>query len=148
MRNEIITRINDLFDENIDLKVRNEYLENIRNEQERIVLAASENDCSFSILDNKLLEYGKKTLKKEVFRNWGTDVSVKRDEATKELVFESFEEWVNNNIREDEIPENMSKEDVKKLIYKYALEEAKEKAKAIKVLEERKLKERDTKENE
>ena len=47
-------------------------------------------------------------------------------------------------IREDSIPENMSKEEVKNSIYKYSLEDYnKEKAKAIKCFEERELKERE-----
>lgn len=144
MRNEIITKINDLFDENIDLKVRNEWLETIKKGQESLAIDASESDFYISELDKKLIDFGKKSLKTNVLRSWGTDVAVKRDETTKELIVQSYEKWIGEMIREDSIPENMSKEEVKNSIYKYSLEDYnKEKAKAIKCFEERELKERE-----
>ena len=61
MRNEIITKINDLFDENIDLKVRNEWLETIKKGQESLAIDASESDFYISELDKKLIDFGKKS---------------------------------------------------------------------------------------
>lgn len=146
MRNEIIIKINDLFDENIDLKVRNAYLE--AKEKERNEACSCERQEK-SKLDFKIIEYGRKHLSEQVLKNWGNDVSVHRDDETNDIKITSFNRWYENKINKSYVPENMSMEEVKELIYPYALEKyEEEKAEAIKKFEEKELKNKEEEENE
>lgn len=146
MRNEIINKINDLFDENVNLKVRNAYLEAKENERNEACSCERQEKTK---LDFKIIEYGRKHLAKEVLKSWGTDVSVYRDDETNDIKITIFDRWYENKINKSYVPENMSMEEVKELIYPYALEEyEKEKAEAIRKFEEKELKNKEEEENE
>ena len=106
MRNEIINRINNLFDENVELKVKVESLELREKQREK-----SKKDNSMNSLDVKLLEYGRETLAKEVISSWGNEVSVCRNEESKEIKITPYEKWLDQKVAYN-IPTNMSKEDV------------------------------------
>lgn len=146
MRNEIINKINDLFDENVNLKVRNAYLEAKENERNE---ACSCERQEKSKLNFKIIEYGRKHLTNEVLKSWGNEVSVHRDNETNDLKITSFNRWYENKINKSYVPENMSIEEVKELIYPYALEKyEEEKAEAVKKFEEKELKNKEEEENE
>lgn len=106
MRNEIINIINNLFDENVELKVKVESLELREKQREK-----SKKDNSMNSLDVKLLEYGREILAKEVISSWGNEVSVCRNEESEEIVITSYEKWLDRKVSYN-VPTNMSKEDV------------------------------------
>ena len=64
-RNELINKINDLFDENVNLRIRNEYLELLQkdNTVEEIKV---DSKPQLSRLDKKMVEYGKSMLYEKV----------------------------------------------------------------------------------
>lgn len=68
MRNEIINRINNLFDENVELKVKVESLELREKQRERSKITSVSKDNAMNPLDEKLLEYGRESLAKTLFQ--------------------------------------------------------------------------------
>ena len=134
MRNEIITSINNLFDENFNLKVRNEYLEDWKNQRENIVCCSDDIENE----NKKIIEYGKKKLKDQVISSWRNRVVVFRNDETGEIETTEYNKWLELKISDDEIPKNMSAEEVKKYIYDYAIDDyKKEKEKSIEDFKER-----------
>lgn len=111
MRNEIINRINNLFDENVELKVKVESLELREKQREKSKIAQVFKDNAMNSLDVKLLEYGRETLAKEVLSEWGNKVSVCRNEESEEIEITPYRKWLDRKVSYD-IPTNMSKEDV------------------------------------
>lgn len=142
-RNDIITAINDMFDENAELKTKNKYLEKICDEHQK---TKSEKEEKINPLDLKILEYGKGKLMEELFNKWSNDVNVRREEGSNELIITPYEEWLYKKIRYQRLPNNMSIEDVKLALYGCGIETyASEKEKAINNFKE---KESEKKENE
>ena len=111
MRNEIINRINNLFDENVELKVKVESLELREKQRERSKITSVSKDNAMNPLDEKLLEYGREGLAKNVISSWSNEVSVCRDEESKKIKITPYEKWLDQKLSYD-IPANMSKEDV------------------------------------
>ena len=111
MGNEIINRINNLFDENVELKVKVESLELREKQRERSKITSVSKDNAMNPLDEKLLEYGRESLAKNVISSWGNEVSVCRDEESKKIKITPYEKWLDQKLSYD-IPANMSKEDV------------------------------------
>lgn len=111
MRNEIINRINNLFDENVELKVKVESLELREKQRERSKITSVSKDNAMNPLDEKLHEYGRESLAKNVISSWGNEVSVCRDEESKKIKITPYEKWLDQKLSYD-IPANMSKEDV------------------------------------
>lgn len=141
MRNELITKINDLFDENINLKVRNEYLES-QNKNPTIAPANKESTkTKLSEIDKKILKYGKSILYENVITHRWVDIEEDNDGN---CVCQKFEKWVKNAIAFYSIPDNFSKEDILNIFHK-ELEEiySKKKAEAIQEFEKEKAKEDD-----
>lgn len=137
MRNELITMINNILDENTDLKVRNAFLEAKENERNKDCCNSKADIKGYSKLDEKIIEYGKKELADKLLNSYSNQVRVSRDESTKELKFTTFDNWYKDKIYEKYIPKNMSYEEAKELIYPYAVEKyEKEKVEAIKSFEE------------
>lgn len=118
-RNDIITAINDMFDEIVELKAKNKYLEEICNEHQK---TKSEKEGKINLLDLKILEYGKEKLTEELFDKWRNDVDVRRAEDSNELIITSYEEWLDKKIRYQRLPHNMSAEDVKLALYDCSIE--------------------------
>lgn len=147
MRNDIINMVNDIFDENVDLKIRNAYLE--AKEKEREESVTCELSCEpqeKTKLDIKIIEYGKKALAKETLSTWGNEVSVYRDDDSKEIIITSFDKWLKERIIDSSIPNDLSRAELKELIYPYAVERyEKEKAESMKKFEEKELKESEEK---
>lgn len=142
-RNDIIAAINDMFDENAELKTKNKYLEKICDEHQK---TKSEKEGKINPLDLKILEYGKGKLMEELFNKWSNDVNVRRAEGSNELIITPYEEWLYKKIRYQRMPHNMSIEDVKLALYDCGIETyALEKEKAINNFKE---KESEKKENE
>jgi hypothetical protein len=141
MRNEIITKINDLFDENTNLRARNAFLEAKENENNKVCISDSETKNS---LDKRIIEIGKKTIADTALKKYGNDVYTSRDEETKEIKQTTFEHWLENKLYAKDIPKNMTYEEVKEVIYPYAKElYEKEKAESLKKFEEREKEESD-----
>lgn len=140
MRNDLIISINNLFDENANLKARNEYLENYFKEHEKPhKMTGYKSDIN--PIDLKIIKYGKQQLCEKVLKSWNSNVSVYRDENTKELIVTKYDKWLKDKIYRDYIPEDMSSEEVINAIYDYAMEMyEEEKVKAIKRFEEKELK--------
>ena len=111
MRNEIINRINNLFDENVELQVKVESLELREKQRERSKITSVSKDNAMNPLDEKLLEYGREGLAKNVISSWSNEVSVCRDEESKKIKITPYEKWLDQKLSYD-IPANMSKEDV------------------------------------
>lgn len=142
-RNDIITAINDMFDENAELKTTNKYLEKICDEHQK---TKSEKEEKINPIDLKILEYGKEKLIEELFITWRNDVDVRRAEDSNELIITPYEEWLYKKIRYQRLPHNMSIEDVKLALYDCGIETySSEKEKAINKFKE---KEAEKKENE
>lgn len=140
MRNDLIIAINNIFDENVNLRVRNEYLERYYEENEKSKTCCAKENKKISELDLKTIDFGKKQLTDKVISTWRNEVNVSRDEKNNSLVITSYDEWLDEKICESEIPENMSKTEVKNIIYDYANQlYEKEKVKAIKYFEEEEL---------
>jgi len=143
MRNDLIIAINNVFDENVNLKVRNEYLERYYEENEKLKTCCAKDNKKISELDLKIIDYGKSQLADKVIKTWSNEVSVSRDEKTNDLITTPYDKWLDRKIYENEIPENMSKTEVKNIIYDYANQlYEKEKVKAIKYFEEKELEEK------
>lgn len=145
-RNDIIAAINDMFDENTELKTKNKYLEKIFDEHQKTKSEKEEKINPINPIDLKILEYGKEKLIEELFITWRNDVDVRRAEDSNELIITPYEEWIDKKIRYQRLPNNMSLEDVKLGLYGYIIETyASEKEKAINKFKE---KEAEKKENE
>lgn len=135
MRNEIIRLINDVIDENTDLKIRNAFLE--AEEKRRTEICCSEKN-EMTALDYKINEYGRKKLAEDILKAYGNQVYVSRDEDTKELKFTTYDAWVKNKIYSNYIPTNMSQEEVENAIESYARKlYEKEKSESLKRFEEK-----------
>ena len=129
-RNDLIITINNLFDENTNLKVRNEYLESQLEDKSKTKMV----DKKDAPLDNdtiKIIGYGIKKLYDEVIR-CSCNISVERNKETQELIITSFDKWFDDRIYTYNIPDNMSKEDIKNILFGVLKEEyEEEKSKAI-----------------
>lgn len=112
MRNELITKINEIFDENIDLKIKNELLESKLN-KENNCCEKTERKAEFTELDKKVLEYGKKTLADKVMVS--ANINVKKLENG-DYNCTKFEEWAKESIYIYYIPEKFSKEELINLL--------------------------------
>lgn len=135
-RNDLIVAINNLFDENTDLKVRNEYLEgeNKRNNKTCIL----DQSPRMSEEDYLLLEYGKEQLREKVISTYNR-VSAWKLEESNEIKTTDFETWVKDKIDTYYIPEMFSKKEIINIFYNELNElYGKEKAEAIKKLEREK----------
>ena len=139
MRNDLIIAINNIFDENVNLKVRNEYLEKYHEEHEKPKTCCADKRTEVSPIDLKVIAYGKEKLCDEVLKGWN-NVEVHRDEETKELKTTSYEKWLDSKIYKDYIPDNMTRNEVMNIIYDNAIEiYEKEKIQAIQRFEEKEL---------
>ena len=136
-RNELITSINDLFDEINNLKARNEYLENT-------YMFYETRDAGDTLeiktdLDRKLITYAKKKLYDQIIRSWNYSVEARRDNDTNETTIETFKDWLNRMIMVDDVPEYMSVEEAKNVIFDAANERYEiEKEKTLRELEQQK----------
>lgn len=140
-RNDIIAAINDMFDENAELKTKNKYLEEICNEHSK---TKSKKEEKINPLDLKIIEYGKEKLMEELFNNWSNDVDVRREQDSNELIITPYEEWLDKKTRCQRLPHNMSAEDVKLALYGCSFETyALEKEEAINRFKEKELKEKE-----
>ena len=108
MRNELITKINEIIDENKELKARNDYLEAYKRRSEKACNVATE---SITEIDRKLIEIGKKKLLEEVLWYY-SEVRAFRNEETKEIEITPYETWIDNKINRGCIPNNMSQEEL------------------------------------
>ena len=139
MRNDLITKINNLCDEVTDLRARNSYLESqIKKEIMCVDTAKSSLEMKTDI-DRKLLDYAKKELFEKVLRGY-SKLEVKEKDG--KFIFTTFEEWSERKIYNDYIPSAFSKEDIKNILYNELFEKYEsEKAEAIKEYEKNKMKE-------
>lgn len=135
-RNELITTINDLFDQLNNLRSRNEYLENNH------MFYETQNTCECEIktdLDRILIKYAKEHLYEDVMRSWCSKVDVWEDSETHETIIETYDDWFNNKIYREHIPEYMSVEEVKNIVFDKAFKEyEEEREKALKEFESKK----------
>lgn len=133
-RNKLITTINDLFDQINNLRSRNEYLENNH------MFYETQNTCECEIktdLDRILIKYAKEHLYEDVMRSWCSEVDVWEDSETHETIIETYDDWFNNKIYREHIPEYMSVEEVKNIVFDKALKEYEEnKERALKEFKE------------
>ena len=136
-RNDLIIAINNLYDENVDLKVRNEFLESQLKDKSKTKIIDKDRSKETNEILNKIIEYGKKILFDEVIKNgYGSKIKVWEDEETKELKTTSLNQWIENKIYTYNIPNNMSKEDVEIILHIEILElYDEERANAIKEFE-------------
>lgn len=139
-RNDLIIAINNLYDENIDLKVANEFLKNKVEDKSKTKMCVEDKSKEINDTLNKLIEYGKNKLFEEVIRNgYGSNINVWEDEETKVIKTTTLEKWLDNKIYSSYIPDNMSKEDVKNILCNEIMElYEQEKSKAIKDFEKKK----------
>jgi len=138
MRNEIINKINNLFDENIDLKIQNEYLKSTLEKKEVCREAKEEPNTQLSDLDTKVLEYGRKKLYSAIAPSSYVDVT-RKDNG--EIKTTTFTDWVMDAISSYNLPNNFSKEDIANIYDKELKEEyQKRKANAIKDFEKEEAK--------
>ena len=143
LRNDLIIAINNIFDENVNLKVRNEYLERYYEENEKPKTCCAEKMAEVKPIDLKIIEYGKKQLCEKVIRSWDRGVSVSRNRETNEIETTPYDAWLERKIYDDEIPDDMSKNDVKNIIYNIAIKiYEEEKINAIKKFEDQELEEK------
>lgn len=134
-RNELINKINDLFDEVVNLKIRNEYLEFLQ--KDNTVKEIREKPQLLE-LDKKMSEYGKSVLYEKVI----THRYVRVEEGNNgDLACEKFESWVENAISKYYIPDSFSKDDIIN-IFSNELHEiySKKKAEAIQEFEKERAK--------
>lgn len=112
MRNEIINTINNLFDENIDLKVRNEYLEG-KLDKENVCCEKVESNVELTELDKKVLKYGKAILLDKVIVPANISVNKLDNEG---YSCTKFEDWSKDSIYTYNMPDNFSKEELINLL--------------------------------
>lgn len=108
MRNTLITQINEIIDENIDLKFRNEYLES-KIDKENTCCEVEKDDIKLTVLDKKLLKFGKDALRDKVVTNGNINVN-KLDDGT--YYCTEFEEWAKDSISTYYMPDIFSKDDI------------------------------------
>ena len=115
-RNDLIITINNLFDENVNLKVRNEYLESQLEDKQKTKRSVKDNSVKIDTLLNKLIDYGKDKLFDEVIKSgYGSSINVEeKDDGTFKTT--SLDRWLENKIYTFNIPDNMSKEDIKNIL--------------------------------
>ena len=106
MRNELITKINEIIDENTELKTRVEYLGGREKNRCEIV---NEEIKGISELEKKVLEYGKEVLLDKVIINCNINVT-KLENGNYQ--YTSFEEWSRESIYSYYLPDNFSKEEI------------------------------------
>lgn len=139
MRNDLITKINNLFDEVTDLRARNGFLESQRREEMRCVDTSNNTTEIKTEQDRKLIDYAKKSLVDKVLRGY-TNMRIKK--VNDKYEFTSFDEWANYKIYADYVPNQFSKEDIKNILFTELKEKYnQEKAKAIKEYEKQEQKE-------
>ena len=115
-RNDLIITINNLFDENTNLKVRNEYLESQLGDKSKTKMCVEDKSIKIDSLLNKLIDYGKDKLFNEVIKSgYSSTISVKENEKGS---FETtlLDKWLENKMYTYNIPDNMSKEDIKNIL--------------------------------
>ena len=115
-RNDLIITINNLFDENTNLKVRNEYLESQLEDKSKTKMCVEDKSIKIDSLLNKLIDYGKDKLFNEVIKSgYSSTISVKENEKGS---FETtlLDKWLENKMYTYNIPDNMSKEDIKNIL--------------------------------
>ena len=106
----------DLFDENTNLKVRNEYLESQLGDKSKTKMCVEDKSIKIDSLLNKLIDYGKDKLFNEVIKSgYSSTISVKENEKGS---FETtlLDKWLENKMYTYNIPDNMSKEDIKNIL--------------------------------
>ena len=113
MRNTIITEINNIFDENVDLKIRNEYLESKFN-KENICCEKVENKIELTELNKKIIEFGKDALRDKVITS--ASISVNKLENG-DYYCTKFEDWAKDCISGYYMPDNFSKDELVNLFY-------------------------------
>lgn len=122
-RNELIIAINNLYDRNIDLEVRNEFLENQLKDKSKTKTIDKDRSKETNEILNKIIEYGQNKLFDEVIRSgYNANIKVWKDEETKELKTTSLDQWLENKIYKYNIPDYMSIEDVKNILHIKILE--------------------------
>lgn len=99
---EIISEIINVYDENEVLKRKVEML----SQKEVSVNTGGK----LSVIDNKLLEYGKQKLVEDLLYDWNKSVNIAKNEDTGELKIESYKDWF-RELSSNNIPTNMSKEE-------------------------------------
>lgn len=115
-RNDLIITINNLYDENTNLKVRNEYLESQLEDKRKTKMCVEDKSVKIDVLLNKLVDYGKDKLFDEVIKSgYSSTINVKENEKG---AFETtpLDKWLENKIYTYNIPDNMSKEDIKNIL--------------------------------
>lgn len=117
-RNDLIIAINNLYDENIDLRARNEYLESQLKDKERTKMPSEDKSVKIDTLLNKLIDYGKDKLFDEVIKS-GYSSNIKVEESNLEGLYNTttLDKWLEGKIYTYNIPDNMSKEDIKNILY-------------------------------
>ena len=109
-RNDLIITINNLFDENTNLKVRNEYLESKLKDKSKTKMCVEDKS------NQKIIDYGKGKLFDDVIRSgYSSTISVEENEKG---TFETtpLDKWLENKIYTYNIPDNMSKEDIRNIL--------------------------------
>mgnify|MGYP000349801032 FL=1 len=101
---EIISEIINVYDENEVLKRKVEMLESKKE-------VSVNTGGKLSVIDNKLLEYGKQKLVEDLLYDWNKSVNIAKNEDTGELKIESYKDWFRRAFRSNNIPTNMSKEE-------------------------------------
>lgn len=140
MRNKIITEINNIFDENIDLKIRNNYLEELHEEKNTTCEVVVDRE-ELSELNKKIIKYGKDTLLDKVISSANISIN-KLENGT--LKCTEFKDWAKESISNYHLPDNFSKEDIINILYDELLNKYNEKkARRIKEFEKSKSEEND-----
>ena len=101
---EIISEIINVYDENEVLKRKVEMLESKKD-------VSVYTGGKLSVIDNKLLEYGKQKLVEDLLYDWNKSVNIAKNEDTGELKIESYKDWFRRAFSSNNIPTNMSKEE-------------------------------------
>lgn len=102
---EVISEIIRLYDEVEELKVKNNHINN----PQSIITTNAELSC----LELKILEYGKEKMFDEVCSKYSRSVRVDRNEETDELKAQTYGSWFSSAIRYSEIPDNISRQEIK-----------------------------------
>lgn len=148
-RNSLIIAINDLYDENMSLKIEVESLLEQLDKKNKL----SKDSCNINKNDTKettlkLVDYAKKKLIKDCISDWYNEINVSRDEESKEIKVTNYDTWLDRKIKNSNIPNNMSIDEVKNIIYEYARKNyEEEKKESIKKFEDNELKEKLEEEN-
>lgn len=116
-RNDLIITINNLYDENVNLKVKNEYLESQLKDKERTKMSVEDKSVKIDALLNKLIDYGKNKLFEEVIKS-GYSSNIKVEESDLKGLYNTtpLDKWLEKKMYTYNIPDNMSKEDIKNIL--------------------------------